>query len=113
MHRVAIGPADRLRRFVVAMEVSTNLASEVGDRRENAARQPVSLDRRKLEFDLIEPRHTGRSHRRPLDDPAMSRINTTWDELDRDPDMQSDCFLLTSKRSIRHTGPAHFWWQKE
>ena len=60
MRRIAVGPADRLRRFVVAMDVSTNLASEVSDGGENAARQQVSLDLRKPELDLIEPRRIGR-----------------------------------------------------
>ena len=55
MRRVAIGPTDRLRCFVVAMDISTNLASQVGDGGEDAARQQVALDLRQPEFDLIQP----------------------------------------------------------
>jgi hypothetical protein len=60
MRRVAIGPTDRLRCFVVAVDVSTNLASQVGNGGEGAARQQVSLDLRKPEFDLVEPGRIGR-----------------------------------------------------
>ena len=40
---VAVGPANRLRDFVVLPDVSTDLAGEVGHRRKNATRQEVSL----------------------------------------------------------------------
>jgi len=36
------------------MDISTNLASQVGDGGENATRQQVSLDLRKPQFDLVE-----------------------------------------------------------
>jgi hypothetical protein len=55
MRRVAIGPADRVRGFVVAVDVSTNLAGQVGDGGNDAARQEVPLDLRKPQFDLVEP----------------------------------------------------------
>ena len=38
------------------MNVSTDFASQVGDGSKDAARQEVSLDLRKPEFDLVEPR---------------------------------------------------------
>src|SRR4249919_4209760 len=60
MRRVAIGPADRLRCSVVAMDIATDLASQVGDGGEDAARQQVPLDLRKPQFDLVEPRRVGR-----------------------------------------------------
>jgi hypothetical protein len=44
MSRVAIGPTDRFRCFVVAMDIATNLTSQVGDGSKNAARQQVALD---------------------------------------------------------------------
>jgi hypothetical protein len=60
MRRVAIGPADRLLCFVVAMDITTNLASQVGDGGENAARLQVSLDFGKPQFDLVQPGRIGR-----------------------------------------------------
>src|SRR6185503_9685635 len=59
MRRVAIGPADWPRCFVVAMDISTNLASQVGDGGKDAARQQVPLDLREPEFDLVEPGRIG------------------------------------------------------
>src|SRR5262244_2015176 len=60
MCRVAIGPTDRLGRFFAAMDIATNLARQVGDGREDAARQEVALDLGKPEFDLVEPGRVGR-----------------------------------------------------
>src|SRR5918993_3384387 len=56
MRRVAITPAHRFRRFVVMPDVATNLAGEVSDRREDAAREEIPLDLGKPELDLVEPR---------------------------------------------------------
>src|SRR4249920_179167 len=64
MRRVAIGPADRLRGFVVAMDISTNLASQVSGS-EDTARQQVALDLRKPELDLVEPGRIGRREMQP------------------------------------------------
>ena len=78
MRRIAIGPADRLRRFVVTMDISTNLARQVGDRRKDAARQQVPLDLRKPELDLIEPGRVGRREMQPdfrmIDEEAANRL---------------------------------------
>lgn len=58
MRRIAIGPANWLGDLVVAMDIATDLASQVGDEREHAARQEVSLDFRKPE--LVQPGRIGR-----------------------------------------------------
>ena len=55
MRRVAIGPADRLRGVVVAMDVSANLAGQIGDGSKDAARQEIPFDLRKPQFDLVQP----------------------------------------------------------
>jgi hypothetical protein len=65
MSRVAIGLADRLRRSVIAMDISTNLAGQVGDGGKDAAREQVSLDLRKPELDLVEPGRIGRREMQP------------------------------------------------
>src|ERR1700726_2348123 len=65
MPQVAIGPTDRLRGFIVAMEISTNLASQVGDGGKDAARQEVPLDLREPELDLIQPGRIGGREMQP------------------------------------------------
>jgi hypothetical protein len=55
MRRVAIRPANRFRDLVVVPDVATNLASEIRDGRENAARQKVALNLGKPQFDLVQP----------------------------------------------------------
>src|SRR5215204_4260362 len=55
MRRIAIGPANRFRVFVVALDVATDLPRQVGNRREDASRQYVALDFREPELDLVEP----------------------------------------------------------
>ena len=55
MGRVSIAPPDRLRRRVVMANVSSNFASEIRHRREDAARQEFALDLREPELDF-EPR---------------------------------------------------------
>ena len=60
MRGVAVAPANRFRRLVVVPDVTTNLAREVRDRGEDAAREQIAFDLRKPEFDLIEPGRVGR-----------------------------------------------------
>ena len=56
MRRNAVGPADRFRIGVVARDVAPDLPRQVWDRREDPPGEQVSLDLRKPEFDLVEPR---------------------------------------------------------
>ena len=56
MRRVAVGPADRFRIFVIPRDVATDLARQVGDGRKDAPREQVALDLAKPELDLIQPR---------------------------------------------------------
>src|SRR5262245_19435555 len=60
MSWIAITPPDRFRRLVVVADVPTNLAREVGDRTEDAARQEIAFDFRKPQLDLVEPGRIGR-----------------------------------------------------
>src|SRR6266542_3375258 len=60
MRWIPIGPANRLRSFVVVPNVATNLPCEVGDRREDPACEQLPLDLRKPELDLIQPRRVRR-----------------------------------------------------
>src|SRR5215831_9279029 len=57
--RIAIAPSDWLRPFVVLPNVGANATREVGDRREDAAREQVAFDLRKPELDLIQPGRVG------------------------------------------------------
>jgi hypothetical protein len=54
MSRIAITPTNRFRRFIVMTDVPTNLPRQIGDGREDAARQQVALDFRKPQLDLVE-----------------------------------------------------------
>ena len=47
------------------MDISTNLASQVGDGRKDAARQDVALDLREPQLDLIQPRRIGGREMQP------------------------------------------------
>ena len=56
MRRIAVDPADRFRVLVIAGDVASDLACEVGERGENASGEQVPFDFGKPEFDLVEPR---------------------------------------------------------
>src|ERR687897_751046 len=60
MRWVPVGPADRLRSFVVVLDVTANLAGQVGDGGKDAACEELPLDLGKPELDLIQPRRVGR-----------------------------------------------------
>ena len=47
------------------MDIATNLASQVRDRGEDAARQEVALNLRKPQFHLVEPRRVRRREVQP------------------------------------------------
>src|SRR5215470_14830387 len=65
MRRIAIAPADRLRRLVVMPDVPTNLLREIGDRGEDAPGEQIPFDLGEPEFDLIEPRRIRRREVQP------------------------------------------------
>src|ERR1700712_5104708 len=57
---VAVGPANRFRILVIALDIAANLAGQIRQRREDPAGEQVALDLAKPEFDLIQPRRVGR-----------------------------------------------------
>ena len=78
MRRIAVGPADRFRVFVVARDVAPDLPREIGQRGEDASREQVAFDFGKPEFDLIEP---GRIRRREVQMDAGMRVEKRLDLL--------------------------------
>ena len=61
MSRIAIAPANRLRRLCCSAGCSVPMRrARSGDRREDAAGEQVAFDLRKPEFDLIQPRRVRR-----------------------------------------------------
>src|SRR5688572_23458344 len=60
MRGIAITPPDGFCRLVVVPDAAPNLASDVGYRREDAAREQVAFDFGKPELDLVEPRRIRR-----------------------------------------------------
>ena len=60
MAEVCVFPSKWLGSFGIQPDVAHNLAAEIGDRREDATIDHVSLQLRELDFDLIQPRRVGR-----------------------------------------------------
>lgn len=56
---IAVGPANRLRIFVVSLDVAADLACQVGERGEDAPREQVTFDFVEPEFHLVEPGRVG------------------------------------------------------
>ena len=55
----------RLRGFAVVPNVFANALGQVGDGREDAAREQIALDLREPQFDLVQPRRIGRREVQP------------------------------------------------
>jgi hypothetical protein len=55
MRRIVVSPPDGFRVFVVVANVAPNLAGQIRDRCEDAARDQVALDLGEPELDLIQP----------------------------------------------------------
>ncbi len=60
VRRIAIRPLNRLAGFVVQPDVLHQLATQIGRRGEDAARDDVALNFGEPEFDLIQPGTVGR-----------------------------------------------------
>src|SRR5688500_8625958 len=80
------------------MDVATDLASQVGDGGKDAAREQVSLDLRKPEFDLVQPRRISRREMQPyvrmLEQEGTHRLSLMRREIVRD-DVNRSPFRLT------------------
>ena len=76
MRRIAVAPADRFRRSVVAVNVGANATCEVGDGREDAAREYVAFDLCKPQLDLVQPRGIGRREMQPHFRMLDGRLNS-------------------------------------
>src|SRR5260370_24255278 len=92
VRRVGVGPAKGATGFVVGPDVLHQLASQIGGRGEDAAREAVALDLGKPELDLIQPRAVRRRivHRdaRVRGEPCgdglgLMRGEVVGDEMDR------------------------------
>ena len=60
MSGIAMGPLERFGVGIVGTDVAHDLAFEIVSRGEDAASDQVTLDLRKPDFDLVEPRRVGR-----------------------------------------------------
>ena len=78
MKGIAIGPLDRLGATVVVSDVSSNLAREVRNGREDSVCDDIALDLGEPQFNLVEP---GRVRRREVNVDVGTVIGEVADAL--------------------------------